>query len=153
MDGLLLVGLLALFRGRGTGTSRFCLCFLLGGVTLRLRLVLLGLALVLEIFVAKHAADGLFGQALGALDDALHSFLRPTLLLVVRHGVPSSFAHIELTCSTTGGWLDRFLRAAKNASGVGFLRYAISRHFASRGGNSHGARRSNPCSRRPACDS
>jgi hypothetical protein len=56
-----LVGLLALFGRCGTGSSSFSFGFLLGGITLRMRLVLLSLALVLEVFVTEHAADGFFG--------------------------------------------------------------------------------------------
>ena len=75
----MLVGLLALFGRCGTAPSRFSFGFLLGGITLRLRLVLLGLALVLEIFLAEHAADGFFGEAFGAFHDAAYRLLRPTL--------------------------------------------------------------------------
>jgi hypothetical protein len=56
-----LVGLLALFGRFGAGPSSFSFGFLLGSITLRLRLVLLSLALVLEVFVTDHATDGFFG--------------------------------------------------------------------------------------------
>ena len=54
--------------------------FLLGDVTLRLSLVLLRLALFLEVFVADHAADGFFGETLGAFDYALDASSGPLLL-------------------------------------------------------------------------
>src|ERR1700751_5196369 len=60
----LLVGLLALLGHLGATAGRLCFGFLLRGVALCLRLVLLGLALAGEVVTAGHRAGGFLGPAL-----------------------------------------------------------------------------------------
>ena len=64
-----LLGLLTLFGGLGGGTSAFGLGLLLRGVTLRVGLVLLGLALAVQIIASGDGAGDLFRLALCSLDD------------------------------------------------------------------------------------
>src|ERR1700733_10119204 len=77
----LLVGPLARFFDPRLAAGLFGFGFLLRRVTLRLGLVLLGLAFFGEVVAAGDGANDLFGPAFDVLDDTLDSFCGATVVV------------------------------------------------------------------------
>jgi hypothetical protein len=73
--------LLALFGGLGSYTRGLGLGFPLGRVTLRVGLVLLGLALADKVIVAGQSSANLFRLALDTFDDPPNRLFRSALLI------------------------------------------------------------------------
>jgi hypothetical protein len=80
----LLVLLLPLFGGLGTGARGFGFGFPLGSIALSIGLILLGLTLAYEVITAGHGSRDLLGLSLDALDSTLDGFFWSAL---VPHGV------------------------------------------------------------------
>jgi hypothetical protein len=89
----LLVLLLALFSGLGATARGFGFRFLLGRVTLGVRLILLGLALFDNIVATSQRSANLFGLALNALDDSLNPFF--CTAIVIAHSSILSLAVVS----------------------------------------------------------
>lgn len=70
----LLIGLLALGCGLRAGAGRFGFRFTLGGLFLRIGLVLLCFCFVSQPLVTSHQPDDLLHQAFGAFDNAADGF-------------------------------------------------------------------------------
>src|SRR4029079_18615862 len=88
---VLLFSLLTGLTGLGGATCALSLRFLLGGVALRVRLVLLRFTLPLQIVAAGHRANGLLRLTLDPLHDTADALCRTAL--VVSHD--RSFSRIS----------------------------------------------------------
>src|SRR5690242_18738319 len=109
---LVLLGPLTLLVGLGLTTGFLSGGFLLAGVALRFRLVLLSLALVDQAVVADDDPDDLLSLTQGIFDDASNEFDRATLDVNHWHFLPlvwlapggfpdhGSDANVSLTCRT-----------------------------------------------------